>query len=161
MVAIWHHITISFKVLAHTGFIGTLIFLGEMHQWEVHWVKGCLLIGRCELNGLRGTSKHHKSSWHPKGWTLFCLFCPPAPQTYCMIHVPCVSGNLVDDIISKSSFSNKKSGNTGINASGTGTAILVLKPVPVWAFVHKMNLGNKISFRFGRIRSKQAGPMWF
>ena len=27
MVAIWHHIIVSFKVLAQKGFIGTLIYL--------------------------------------------------------------------------------------------------------------------------------------
>jgi hypothetical protein len=54
MVAIWHHIKVSLKVLAQKGFIGIGISLGEMHQIEVHWGKEYLLIGEYWQNGLLG-----------------------------------------------------------------------------------------------------------
>ena len=63
-VAISRHIIDSFHVfLAQKGFIGNWISLCEMHQWEVHWGKECLLIGGCQLNGLRETSGPF--CWHP------------------------------------------------------------------------------------------------
>jgi hypothetical protein len=56
MVAIWRHIIVSFQVFGTERVHWNLDFLGEAHQWEVHWGKECLSIGGCRLNGLRGTS---------------------------------------------------------------------------------------------------------
>jgi hypothetical protein len=54
-VAVWHHIC-SFKVFCTERVHWNLDIMCEMHPWEVHWGKECLLIGGCRLNGLRGTS---------------------------------------------------------------------------------------------------------
>ena len=56
MVAIWHHIIVSYQVFCTERVHWNLDFLGDMHHWEVHWGKECLSIGGCRLNGLRGTS---------------------------------------------------------------------------------------------------------
>jgi hypothetical protein len=54
MVAIWHHIVVSFKGLAQKGFIGTLIFWMKYIGERLTVTKSVLLIGGCRLNGLRG-----------------------------------------------------------------------------------------------------------
>jgi hypothetical protein len=63
IVAIWRHIIVSFQVFGTERVHWNLDFLGETHQWEVHWGKECLSIGGCRLNGLRGTSSPF--CWHP------------------------------------------------------------------------------------------------
>ena len=56
MVAIWHHIVVSFNFFGTERVHSNFDILGEMQQSEVHCGKECLVIGGSRLNGLRGTS---------------------------------------------------------------------------------------------------------
>ena len=52
MVAIWHNIIVSFKVLGTERIHCNLDTVSEKHHREVNCGKECLLIGGCRLNGL-------------------------------------------------------------------------------------------------------------
>ena len=58
MVAIWHHIIVSFKSLAQKGLLefGYFGCNASLISERFNCGKECLLIGGCRLNGLRGMS---------------------------------------------------------------------------------------------------------